>query len=39
VLYVPGLTKNLLAVSTMEDKGYAVDFQDGQVLASPSSGR
>jgi hypothetical protein len=44
VLYVPGLTKNLLAVSAMEDKGYEVYFQDGQVLvrpraSSPSSGR
>lgn len=29
VLYVPGLTKNLLLVSTMEDKGYVATFQDG----------
>jgi hypothetical protein len=33
VLYVPGLKKNLLSISTMEDRGYAVEFVDGQVLA------
>ena len=35
VLYVPGLKKNLLSISTMEDRGYAVEFVDGQVLAWP----
>ena len=35
VLYVPGMTKNLLAVSTMEDKGHEVYFRDGQVLVRP----
>jgi hypothetical protein len=33
VLYVPGLKKNLLSISAMEDRGYAVAFVDGQVLA------
>jgi hypothetical protein len=33
VLYVPRLKKNLLSISTMEDRGYAVEFVDGQVLA------
>jgi hypothetical protein len=35
VLYVPGLKKNLLSISAMEDRGYAVAFVDGQVLAWP----
>jgi hypothetical protein len=33
VLYVPGLKKNLLSMSAMEDKGYVVAFLGGQVLA------
>jgi hypothetical protein len=33
VLYVPGLKKNLLSISTMEDIGYVVEFLGGQVLA------
>lgn len=32
VLYVPKLKMNLLSVSALEDKGYAVVFQDGHVL-------
>jgi len=32
VLYVPGLKKNLLSISTLEEKGFRVDFIDGQVL-------
>jgi hypothetical protein len=32
VLYVPGLTKNLLSVSVMEDKGFVIVFQKGQAL-------
>jgi hypothetical protein len=28
VLYVPGLKKNILSVSTLEDKGYWVIFKD-----------
>ena len=31
VLYVPGLTKNLISVSTLEDKGYQVKFCDHRV--------
>jgi len=34
VLYVPGLRKNLISVSAIEDKGYRVVFEDGQVLMS-----
>jgi hypothetical protein len=26
VLYVPGMTKNLISVSTLEDRGYVVSF-------------
>ena len=32
VLYVPGLKKNLLSISTLDKKGYRVGFIDGQVL-------
>jgi hypothetical protein len=32
VLYVPGLTKNLILVSTLEDKGYEVTFRKGKVF-------
>jgi hypothetical protein len=35
VLYVPGLKKNLVSVSTIEEKGYEVLFCDGQVLLFP----
>jgi hypothetical protein len=35
VLYVPGLKKNLVSVSTIEEKGYEVLFRDGQVLLLP----
>jgi len=32
VLYVLGLKKNLLSISALEEKGFRVDFIDGQVL-------
>jgi hypothetical protein len=32
VLYVPGLTKNLLSISSLEKKGFKVAFIDGEVL-------
>ena len=35
VLYVPGLKKNLILVSTIEDKGYEVTFRGGQVIMYP----
>jgi hypothetical protein len=35
VLYVPGLKKNLLSISIMDDIGYAMEFIDGKVLAWP----
>jgi hypothetical protein len=35
VLYVPGLKKNLVSVSTIEEKGYEVLFRDGKVLLFP----
>ena len=35
VLYVPGLKKNLLSVSAIEERGYEVLFCDGQVLLFP----
>ena len=35
VLYVPGLKKNLLSISQMEDKGLLITFIRGQVLVYP----
>ena len=32
VLFVPGLKKNLLSISTLDAKGMMVVFVDGQVL-------
>ena len=32
ILYVPGLKKNLLSISCLEDKGDIVSFFDGKVL-------
>ena len=34
-LYVPGLRKNLISMSTIEDKGYEVTFRGGQVIMYP----
>jgi hypothetical protein len=36
VLYVSGLTKNLISVSTLEDKGYEVSFCKGRVFVRPT---
>jgi hypothetical protein len=35
VLYVPGLKKNLILVSAIEERGYEVLFCDGQVFLFP----
>ena len=35
VLYVPGLKKNLVSVSALEDKGYEVSFQDQRAYIKP----
>ena len=35
VLYVPGMKKNLISVSALEDKGYDVLFRRGRVLIYP----
>jgi hypothetical protein len=35
ILYVPGLKKNLVSVSTIEEKVYEVLFHDGQVILFP----
>ena len=31
VLYVPGMKRNLVSISALEDKGYKVAFSDGKV--------
>ena len=35
VLYVPGLKKNLLSISTLDKKGFRVAFVDREVLMWP----
>jgi hypothetical protein len=35
VLYVPGLKKNLLSISALEEKEFKVIFIDGEVLMWP----
>ena len=35
VLYIPGLKKNLLSISSLDAKGMRVTFVDGQVLMWP----
>lgn len=32
VLFVPGMTRNLVSISALEDKGYTIFFSDGKVL-------
>jgi hypothetical protein len=34
-LYVPGLTKNLLSISALDEKGFRIAFIDGEVLMWP----
>lgn len=38
ILFVPGLKKNLLFISTLEDKGFRVIFMDGKALLWPKDG-
>jgi hypothetical protein len=33
VLYVPGMNRNLVSISSFEDKGYKVTFSEGKFLA------
>ena len=39
ILFVPGLRKNLLSVSALEDKGYKVAFMDGKAILWPKDGQ
>ena len=39
VLYVPGLKKNLVSVSMIEDRGLGVSFLDGHVYMFPKTAR
>ena len=32
ILYVPGLKKNLLSISSLDKKGFSVSFVDGEFL-------
>ena len=35
ILYVPGLEKNLVSISCLEDKGNIISFVDGKLLSWP----
>lgn len=35
ILFVPGIKRNLISISTLEDKGYQVAFSKGRVLSWP----
>ena len=35
VLYIPGLKKNMLSISSMEDKDYEVNFWKGWIFIHP----
>ncbi|XP_059071399.1 uncharacterized protein LOC131865899 [Cryptomeria japonica] len=39
VLYVPGMTNYLIYVSTLEDKGYIVTFEEGKVYIHPKNSK
>jgi hypothetical protein len=39
VLYVPGLMKNLISVSTLQDRGLEVFFRGTEVLIHPKGSR
>ena len=39
VYYVPGLKKNLISISTIEDRGFEVHFRDGQRIHSSHRGQ
>jgi len=39
ILFVPGLKKNLLSVSALEDKGFKVAFMDGKAVLWPKDGQ
>jgi hypothetical protein len=35
VLFILGLRKNILSISTLEEKGFIISFVDGEVLMWP----
>lgn len=37
VLYVPGIKRNLICISGLEDEGFRVTFMEGKVLAWPKN--
>lgn len=37
VLFVPGIKRNIVSVSALEDKGYRLTFMEGKVLAWPKN--
>ena len=39
VLFVPGIKKNLLSISTLDAKGMRVSFVDGQVIMWPKGNK
>jgi len=38
ILFVHGLKKNLLSISTLENRGFKVTFMDGKALLWPKDG-
>ena len=38
ILYVPGLKKNVLSVTVLEDKGFSVALSEGKALVWPKGG-
>ncbi|XP_059065079.1 uncharacterized protein LOC131857063 [Cryptomeria japonica] len=36
ILFVPGIKRNLISISALEDKGYQITFSEGKVLAWPT---
>ncbi|XP_057825172.1 uncharacterized protein LOC131037144 [Cryptomeria japonica] len=39
MLYVPGMTRNSISISTLEDKGYIMTFEEGKVYIHPKKSK
>ena len=38
-MYTPSMTKNLISVATIDDKGYIVNFVEAKVYIQPKNSR